>query len=270
MHLDDLVRNIHLTNPKRFIEIDTTEPIPKIPIELVLLANQITQGIKDSRVKAYAIHTWIVDNIKYKNNNDEINGKSAILYALQHKEGTCYSMTRVYVALAKSVGLDARIVRVYVDEYGEKITNPGHVCAGVMFNEDKFLLFDPAYEDGDAQHKEVRIFTRKETNEEIIYDILQPYYTAIENLIEEKKFDDAYMCCEIALQLTGGYATQELKLRSKKARVLNEAGLECVRRKDYKTAYNFFWRSYEILPNSGVYRNMQLVKSLGEMVESLA
>jgi hypothetical protein len=210
------------------IFIDEVQPRPFTPKEIKQIADILTYGINDSKVKAYSIYRWITDNIRYdEKSNQKIENKSAILYALKHREGTCYSMSRVYIALAKSVGLDARLAKVIVDEYGEKVPPPGHVCALVYFNDKDYLLFDPAYEDGDAKHQEIEIYSREDTNRELIEDILMPYVEAMKRSIEKKDFLKTYRIGRSILPFVEDEGYNKY-VRSLIAYSLNAAGIRLV------------------------------------------
>ena len=244
------------------IFIDETSPRPFAPREIRDIAYVITHNIDNPKVKAYAIYRWVTDNIHYNaESNKKIENKSAIIYALKHKEGTCYSQTRVYIALAKSVGLDARLAKVIVDEYGKKVPPPGHVCAVVYFNgKDDYLLFDPAYKDGDARHKKMIIYSREKTNKALIEDMLTPYRVTMDELIKRKDLKNVILIGKKILPYVESSSKQIVL--SSIARAFNSAGIEYINKKDPNSAFLCFQEAFKYMPTEDIKYNLNLAKEM--------
>lgn len=256
MNLEAIIKSIKIDETNKFINIDKTEPIPKVPYQIGIIAKRITEGIKDPRVKAYALHTWVVDNIKYNiTTNDNFYDASAIVYSLQKKAGTCYSMTHLYVALAKSINLDARIAKVIVDCDGKEMGSPGHICSMVDFVKEH-LYFDPAYKNGDAKHKQINYFSREDTNKEIIDDILTPYSSVLKVFEQKKDYKAQLDCCSKVLSLF----PDNQKFKLKKQKILTDAGIKNLENKKFKNASACFKAVLEIDPsNDFAKRNLELL-----------
>ncbi len=260
MNLEELIESINLSNKEDFVKIDSLNPIPKVPYQIPLIANYITKNIKKPKIKAYEINNWISKNIKYnKESNKKIDNKSSILYVLNEREGTCYSMTRLYVAFSKSIGLDARIAKVEVDEFGNKLDKPGHVCASVFLKDYLFYL-DPAYKNGDVKHKIVNCYSREKTNEEIIKDITIPYLEAIDNLRKKGKLIEAYECCKIAGYLSKGCREFRDIVEIKAVNILNKKGVELYNSKKIKESFLCFEEIMNIKPNEKALHNYNIIK----------
>ena len=153
-------------------------------------------------------------------------------------------MTRVYLALAKSVDLDARIAKVKIDRNGKEIGKPGHVCAMVDFV-DEHLFFDPAYNDGDAKHKKVEFLSRENTNQAIINDILNPYKTVYKSF-ELDDFKNKLDCCNSVLKIF----PENSYFRVKKQQILNQIGLKNLNKGNTESGIYCFEEVLKIDPNN--------------------
>ena len=252
MTIDDLIESINVFDPKKFVDIDFKKPVPKMPYQVQAIAREITSGIKDHKVKAYALHNWVTDNIEYNVvANENFHEKSAIEYTLKKKAGTCYSMTRTFVAMAKSIGLDARIARVFIDRDNRDVPPPGHVCAMVDFIKDH-LYFDPAYKDGDAKHKKVEYFSREDTNLELIDDIIKPYKEVFKIFEEKNNYKSAFECCNRVLKI---FPDNE-SFKMKKVDVLKTAGKINIDKKLYSNAVSLYNEALKLNPDNKYCQDM--------------
>jgi tetratricopeptide (TPR) repeat protein len=257
MSIDELIKNMSALDFENFVKIDTVKPVPKVPYQVREIARIITAGIKDRKVMAYAIYNWITENVTYnKIANENFEDESSVIYSLKKKAGTCYSMTRLYVALAKSVGLDARIVKVLVDREGREIEAPGHVCAMVDFVT-SHQLYDRAYEDSDAKHKKIEYYSRENTNTALIEDILNPYKEAIKIFQEKKDYINLVKCCDAALSLF----PDKTYFKLKKEEVLLEAGIKKMETGQKDLAVLCFKEILKMDPNNeGARKILELTK----------
>lgn len=80
-------------------------------------AREVTKGAKNDLEKARDIYNWIEANISYDNNkadeiteNDGKGMKSGAIEAFNNKSGVCFDFASLYVAMARAVGLQVRIV----------------------------------------------------------------------------------------------------------------------------------------------------------------
>ena len=98
---------------------------------------------------ARGIFEWITDNIEYGG----CGGRESARGVFDRKKGECVGQSRLFIALARAVGLKAEFVRVSVDCYGEQVQ---HACALVRLD-GKDTLVDPAYQTFGANHREWKI-----------------------------------------------------------------------------------------------------------------
>lgn len=254
MGIDELIESVSVFDAQNFVRVDNIKPTPKLPYQVPAIAREITKGIESPKVKAYAIYNWISENIKYNRiANENFDEECSVVYSLKKKAGTCYSMTRLYVALAKSIGLDARIVKVIVDRDGKEIGSPGHVCAMVDYVT-SHQLYDPAYEDSDAKHKEIKYHSREDTNQELIEDILKPYQHAVK-LMEEKQDNKTLLkFCDALLSIF----PDQTYFKLKKEDALVKAGLKNLEKGQLDFAEVCFVEATKLNP-----KNSNLLNTLG-------
>ena len=98
---------------------------------------------------AQALYRWVVENIEYGSGF----GSATASHVFNNRRGKCAGLSRLYISLARDVGIDARYVRVKVDCYGEPVK---HACVLVEID-GKEKLIDPAYEIFGVQHREWRV-----------------------------------------------------------------------------------------------------------------
>jgi transglutaminase-like putative cysteine protease len=94
----------------------TTRPEPMLQStdrRIVGLAMRIRKGVRDPRIVAEKINTWVHDSI-----GDRVTfGVPNALEVLRTRKGDCNEHTQIFVALARAIGLPARIAAglAYVD-----------------------------------------------------------------------------------------------------------------------------------------------------------
>ncbi len=98
---------------------------------------------------ARRIFDWVVENIKYEDNF----GVASARKVFENRRGKCGGQTRLFIALARDLGLDARYVLVDRDQDGRPVK---HACAWIRLDGQTFLV-DPASGIFDARHRSWRI-----------------------------------------------------------------------------------------------------------------
>lgn len=244
MKLEDLVEEVSIYKVEDFVKIGSEEPIPKVPYQIPAVARKITKGIDKDRVKAFSIYDWVDERVEYdKESNQKFDeGASSMIYSFKNGVGTCYSMTRLCISMAKSVGLDARIADVSVDCNGKEIGDPGHVCTYINL-EDNQLLLDPAYRDADVKHEEYKYYSLEKTNSELVEDIIRPYKSAFKD-IDESNYKSRLKCCNKALKLFSNDFFE-----SRKKNILNEVGLKNVDSGNFELGASCFEEVLKLYPN---------------------
>lgn len=91
--------------PERFLEPEMW--VESNAVEIVDLANQLTQDKRDTCQKATAIYNWIGDNIVYTGYCGEDRGA---LFALLNQGGDCTEFTDLMIALCRAAGIPARFL----------------------------------------------------------------------------------------------------------------------------------------------------------------
>jgi transglutaminase-like putative cysteine protease len=138
---------------------DCDQPF-QINQEIVDTSKKITAGQISDNDKAMAIFDWFIKNIKYGRQKIRM-GKKKYRHAAEvynDREGVCGEMAVLYVAMARSVGLQANYVSVDIDYKGEKVY---HACAAFKFK-GKYILVDPAYYSFDIKHVDYKVMTDQE------------------------------------------------------------------------------------------------------------
>jgi transglutaminase-like putative cysteine protease len=98
---------------------------------------------------ARGIFDWVVENIAYEDNF----GVASARKVFESRQGKCGGQTRLFIALARDLGLDARYVLVDRDQDDRPVK---HACAWVRLDGRAFLV-DPASGIFDARHQSWRI-----------------------------------------------------------------------------------------------------------------
>ncbi len=128
--------------------------------EIARTSQKITEGQISDKDKAIVIFDWFIKNIKYGRQKIRM-GKKKYRHATEvynDREGVCGEMAVLYVAMARSVGLQANYVSVDIDDKGEKVY---HACAACKF-QGKYILIDPAYYSFDINHVDYKVMTDQE------------------------------------------------------------------------------------------------------------
>ncbi len=98
---------------------------------------------------ARRIYDWVVKNIDYEDNF----GVASARKVFESRQGKCGGQARLFIALARDLGLDARYVLVDRDQDDRPVK---HACAWVRLDGRAFLV-DPASGIFDARHQSWRI-----------------------------------------------------------------------------------------------------------------
>jgi len=98
---------------------------------------------------ARGIFNWIRDNIDY----GDCGAEESARRVFEGRKGNCVGQSRLFIALARAVGLEAKFIRVSVDCYGEEVQ---HACALVNIDGEERLI-DPAYQTFGANHQEWKV-----------------------------------------------------------------------------------------------------------------
>ncbi len=143
---------------------------------LVEIIKEETEDCDNDIEKAEAIFDWMESNVGYDKSkyftltSDFIRGLGIFgdesgyrnsKEVLDDEEGICGELAFLYVTMARSVGLESNYVSVRVDKNSDKVN---HACA-VVKADGKRIFVDPAYDEFDINHKDVRILSDKETIE---------------------------------------------------------------------------------------------------------
>ncbi len=151
--------------------------------EIIRLARQLTEGRRNDRDKAQAIHDWVARNISYdvrKSVNLDFEADDSALKTLKFREGVCQDFTFLTVALARAAGLEARFVAGKTIEDG-RINPNGHGWTEVKVDGSWLVMdttWDAGHIDGDRFVRDFSrkyfdpdpaVFARDHIREEIIY-----------------------------------------------------------------------------------------------------
>ena len=98
---------------------------------------------------AQEIFDWMGKNIEY----DESAGASTAANTFENRKGKCAGQARLFIALAREVGITARYALVDVDYKGNPVK---HACAWVRLDGKEYLI-DPAYEIFGADHQDWKV-----------------------------------------------------------------------------------------------------------------
>lgn len=127
--------------------------------QLLLLVNQKIKGLQTDYEKARRIYDWMEENIDYGNPDlVKRRGYSNSTETLRSKSGICAEMTFLYVTMARSAGLVAKVADVTKDYEGKRVE---HACAA-LFADSKWVLVDVAYHTFDIQHQKFKLMTDRE------------------------------------------------------------------------------------------------------------
>ncbi len=97
---------------------------------------------------ARRLYDWVVENIAY----EHTFGVASARRVFESRQGKCGGQARLFIALARDLGLDARYVLVDRDHRGRAVK---HACALVRLDGRTFLV-DPSYGLFDARHQSWR------------------------------------------------------------------------------------------------------------------
>ncbi len=98
---------------------------------------------------ARRLFDWVVENIAY----EDTFGVASARKVFETGRGKCGGQARLFIALARDLGLDARYVLVDRDQDGREVK---HACAWIRLD-GRGLLVDPASGIFDARHRTWRI-----------------------------------------------------------------------------------------------------------------
>ena len=130
--------------------------------EQIILVNNQIKGLKTDYEKAHGIYEWMERNIPYDSNSSlKERGYLNSRETLRARKGICTEMTFLYVTMARSAGLFAKVADVYRDDKNKKVN---HTCAAVSID-GLDILVDVAYHTFDIKHKGYRLMSDKEVIE---------------------------------------------------------------------------------------------------------
>jgi tetratricopeptide (TPR) repeat protein len=142
-----------------------TNPLAATP-ELIARARAITSGANDDTQKARLLFEALAGHL---DSGDAATRTAAESFAAWSGPATtylrCQEYARLYVALARAVGLRAFFVDVTVAYDGERVS---HSCAAV-FLDGKTLLVDPSYQWFGVPHQKFQIFDDIEATSEYLH-----------------------------------------------------------------------------------------------------
>ncbi|MEA1928882.1 MAG: transglutaminase-like domain-containing protein [Candidatus Auribacterota bacterium] len=98
---------------------------------------------------ARGIFDWVENNIEYA----EAFGPSTASLTFKNRKGKCAGQARLFIALARDVGINARYALVDVDCHSRPVK---HACAWVRLDGKEYLI-DPAYGLFGADHQGWRV-----------------------------------------------------------------------------------------------------------------
>jgi transglutaminase-like putative cysteine protease len=98
---------------------------------------------------ARKIFDWVENNIEY----DDSSGTSTASRIFEERKGKCAGQSRLFIALAREFGLNARYTLVDIDCYGKPVK---HACAWIRLDGKEYLI-DPAYGLFGADHQDWRV-----------------------------------------------------------------------------------------------------------------
>ncbi|MDB5284321.1 MAG: hypothetical protein JWO06_3396 [Bacteroidota bacterium] len=111
------------------------------------LATYLKKGAKNDIEKARSIYSWIANNIHYDDNGYNTKNYSDVSpnAVFKNRVAVCEGYSRLYKALADSMGLEAQVISGYAKAFGynvsEKITSTNHAWNAVKAD-GKWRLMD--------------------------------------------------------------------------------------------------------------------------------
>jgi len=134
--------------PNRLIPIRINDDIRRTAI-------QQTRGIDEKLVrrKGFALFEWFEDNFGY--HVIEGNRYKNSIEAFHDRYGNCAEAAFLYIAMARSIGIESYFINVKVDCNRDKVQ---HACASVV-DDKRIILADPAYHQYDIKHQDIEIYS---------------------------------------------------------------------------------------------------------------
>ncbi len=141
------------TQPEAGVESDNPE--------IISLAQKIVGGEKNPFWKAYKIYNWVTQSIRYDHKKEAWITQSAkdrraglasyttsypgdgALSTLYNRKGVCYDYARLYMALARAVGIPSRLV--LLDVLSEDGEMAGHSIVEIYLPQYGWIPLDPTW-----------------------------------------------------------------------------------------------------------------------------
>ncbi|MDO8480409.1 MAG: transglutaminase domain-containing protein [Nanoarchaeota archaeon] len=166
-----LVQTLRLQRPETpslpddyaiFVNDDTVVNPFAISNGLLRIIARETRGCATRESKARRIFDWMQQNIDYDEafqQDKSFREYATSLETLRRGKGVCGEQAFLYIAMARSVGLESGYVRVTRDYEDEKVH---HGCASVNIERGSILV-DPAYHQFDINHYEYTFLNDSQT-----------------------------------------------------------------------------------------------------------
>ncbi len=121
------------------------------------VAERKTRFIDDFEIKGYALFDWFMHKTDYERGNGNYRDSVDQRNKNWKRYGNCLELAFLYVAMARSIGMESNIADVKIDTFGRKVD---HACASIH-NNGKIILSDPAYHTFDVKHRYSQIYDQK-------------------------------------------------------------------------------------------------------------
>jgi tetratricopeptide (TPR) repeat protein len=178
-------------------------PLASTP-EMKRWAEELTQGAQNDQEKARKLYDALVCHLDPGAGGSRTAGETFADWRKPQASFHCQEYARLYVALARDVGLKAFFVMVGRDHENRTVL---HACAGVFFD-GKVLLADPAYRWFGVPHQQF---------------VFQDDYQAVVNQLNQSR-DLARLRLAIKLQPDSVLSQFNLAMRLMALKQLEEAG----------------------------------------------
>ena len=130
------------------IELSRTEEPFTMDHSMEFQAQALTRGLSQEAAQR-SLFKWMANNIDYDRSEGDYRNAREVFRDMQ---GICASMTYLYIAMARFVGIPARLARVYVDLDGFEVN---HGCIHLPKN----VLTDLVIPMYDCHHQKYEVWT---------------------------------------------------------------------------------------------------------------
>ncbi|MBN1156371.1 transglutaminase domain-containing protein, partial [Candidatus Woesearchaeota archaeon] len=90
----------------------------RIDPEIEELAERQTRSTYDFEIKGYALFDWFMHNARYEEGNCNYKDSTR---TLNDRTGNCAEFSFLYIAMARSIGIESNFVDVLIDSNGEDL-----------------------------------------------------------------------------------------------------------------------------------------------------